>query len=222
MRKVSVLLAAFHGEKYIHEQIASILPQLEPCDELIISDDSPELALSFEDSRIKYIQGPQQGAIKNFEFLLAQARGDILVLSDQDDVWLPGKLERTRELLCEDEPALLVHGAYLTDERLNKTGQMSARTGLVRNLFRNSYTGCCMAFTKQLLPYILPFPKNIPMHDQWIGLRAERYGSVTVLSEPLMLWRRHGAAQTISPSSFKQKITWRINMLCVLLRGGCR
>ena len=219
---VSVLLAAYCGEKYIGEQIASILPQLEDGDELLVSDDSPEghtatcdIVLAFNDPRIRYMQGPRRGVIKNVEFLLGQAKGDILVLSDQDDVWLPGKLERTRESLAG--AMLLAHGAILTDEELRETGEVqSPAPGLLRNLVKNSYTGCCMAFTRALLPYILPFPDGIPMHDQWIGLRAEKFGKVRVADESFILHRRHGDTQTGRGSTLGQKIAWRWNMVKAL------
>ena len=222
---ISVLLAAYCGEKYIAAQIASILPQLNEEDELLVSDDSPEgamatreIVLSFNDRRIRYMQGPRQGStIKNVEFLLGQTRGDILVLSDQDDLWLPGKLDRTRELLSDAGPAVLAHGAMITDEALRETGEVQgARPGVLRNLAKNSYTGCCMAVTRELLPYILPFPEGIPMHDQWVGLRAERFGTVRVIDEPLILHRRHGDTQTGRGSTLRQKIQWRWNMLRAL------
>ena len=216
---ISVLLAAYCGEAFIAEQVASILPQLEPGDGLLISDDSPagHTVLSFNDPRICYMAGPRQGStIKNVEFLLGQARGDILVLCDQDDVWLPGKLDKTRALLDPAKPELLVHAARLTDENLREIGHSYARPGLLRNLLKNSYTGCCMAFTRALLPYVLPFPGGIPMHDQWIGLRAERFGAVYFAHKPLLLWRRHGGTQTGRGGTLTQKIMWRWRMLRAL------
>ena len=218
-----MLLPACCGEAYIATQVASILLQLGEEDELIISDDSPEMTMAFSDPRVKYIRGPRQGtAIKNVEFLLGQAGGEIIVLSDQDDVWLPGKLERTREKLDTDEPALLHHNAVTTDEHLRETGRTKARPGLWRNWLKNSYTGCCMAFTRALLPHVLPFPEGIPMHDQWIGLRAEQVGRVEFLDEPLLLWRRHGATQTGKPSGLKQKIVWRAKLARALMKTGKR
>jgi len=222
---ISVLLAAHCGERFIGEQIASILPQLGGDDELLVSDDSPEdhtaareIVLSFRDERVRYMPGPRLGVIKNVEFLLGRTQGDILVLSDQDDVWLPGKLERTRELLSGAGPALLAHGAALTDEALRETGEVqSPRPGVLRNLVKNSYTGCCMAFTRALLPHVLPFPEGIPMHDQWIALRAEKLGAVRVIDEPLILHRRHGDTQTGHGSTPGQKIQWRWSMLKALL-----
>ncbi|MCL2301456.1 MAG: glycosyltransferase [Firmicutes bacterium] len=218
-------MAAFCGEIFIAEQIASILPQLSDGDELLVSDDSPEghtatrdIVRSFQDARIRYMRGPRRGVIKNVEFLLGQARGGILVLSDQDDVWLPGKLARTREALEKPKPAVFAHSAAITDEALREIGEIQIpKPGLLRNLVKNSYTGCCMALTRELLPHILPFPETIPMHDQWIGLRAQRFGHVIAIGEPLILHRRHGDTQTGRGSTLRQKIQWRINMLKALL-----
>ncbi|MCL2446644.1 MAG: glycosyltransferase [Oscillospiraceae bacterium] len=215
---ISVLLTAYCGERFIGEQVASILAQLQPGDELIISDDSPNMTLQFDDPRVRYLQGPRQGVVPNVAFLLMQARGDILVLCDQDDVWLPGKLDAVRALQgC----SLLVHAAHVTDEHLNITGQTQAKPGMLRNIIKNSYTGCCMAFTRELLPHVLPFPKSLPMHDQWIGLQAERYGQVIVHNEPLILWRRHSGTQTGHRTTLQQKISWRIAIIKAL-KGGCR
>ena len=222
---ISVLLAAHCGEKYIHEQVASILPQLEGSDELLVSDDSPgghtatrDIVLAFRDPRIRYMSGPGLGIVKNVEYLLGQACGDILVLCDQDDVWLPGKLAKTREVLNPARPELLAHGASLTDEALYATGDIQrAKPGLLRNLAKNSYTGCCMAFTRMLLPHILPFPDGIPMHDQWIALRAERFGTVHAIAEPYILHRRHAETQTGRGSTLGQKIAWRWRMIKALL-----
>jgi len=227
---ISVLLAAYCGENYIAEQIASILPQLRWRDELLVSDDSPEghtatreAVLAFADERIRYMQGPRQGVIKNVEYLLTQARGDILVLCDQDDVWLPDKLKCTRSTLVQCGPALLIHDAKLTDENLRVTEESlfrlrGAKQGFWRNLLKNGYTGCCMAFTRELLPHILPFPEGIPMHDQWIGLQAERLGRVEWMEGPTyILHRRHGGAQTGGGSTLRQKIAWRRRLLRALL-----
>ena len=231
---LSVLLAAYcateHCE-YITEQMASILPQLGEFDELLVSDDSPEGCTAvkeavgaFDDPRIRYIEGPKQGStIKNVEFLLGEARGKILVLSDQDDVWLPGKLVRVREHLPLGEPAVLLHDAKVTDAQLQITeeslfAQRGVVPGFLRNFIKNGYTGCCMALTKELLPYILPFPEGLPMHDQWIGLRGEKCARVILLREQLIIYRRHAGAQTgQATAGIGQKIKWRWGMAKALL-----
>ena len=228
-RNISVLLAAYRDDRYITEQIVSVLPQLREHDELLVGDDSPgghlaikKAVLSFMDPRVKYLRGPGLGTIKNVEFLLGRAGGDILVLCDQDDVWLPEKLERIRKHLPVQEPAVLLHDAKLADAHLNITcGSLfelrKVKTGLWRNLIKNGFTGCCMALTKELLPYVLPFPAGIPMHDQWIGLQAIRHGKVILIHEPLILYRRHAGAQTGQATSLRQKIKWRVGIVRALL-----
>lgn len=99
---ISVCVATYNGEKYLQEQLDSILIQLAPDDELIISDDfSTDKTRSILDSyradpRIKLLEGPQKGIIKNFEHAINQASGDLIFLADQDDVWLPDKVADTK------------------------------------------------------------------------------------------------------------------------------
>ena len=228
---ISVLLAAYCGEAYITEQIASILPQLHEHDELLVSDDSlagdngtRQAVFSFADPRIRYIRGPGRGTIKNMEFLLGQARGDILVLSDQDDVWLTGKLTEIRRQASgiRGTPAVLMHDAKLTDAQLRVAceslfKERGVKPGFLRNLIKNGFTGCCMALTRELLPYVLPFPAGIPMHDQWIGLQATRHGKVILINEPLILYRRHAGTQTGQATSLRQKIKWRAGIVKALI-----
>lgn len=222
-------MAAYNGEKYIGEQIESILPQLEPDDELIISDDAPggetqriaEFYAAY-DSRVKYVKGEGRGVVKNFENALKLARGQVIFLCDQDDVWLNGKVARVMAEF-ESGASLVLHDAKITDEKLNVTaesffGLRGSKGGFLRNLVRNSYMGCCMAFTKGILEKALPFPEDIPMHDQWIGLVAELNGGARMISEPLLLYRRHGGNVTGKRVTAAQKLTWRLNLIRILLR----
>ena len=227
--KISVLLPAYLGERYLPAQLDSILPQMGPSDELIISDDSPPdkpatwaLAEQYaaKDRRVKVLRGPGRGVIRNVEFLLGQAKGEYIFLSDQDDVWLPRKLEKARSAL-EAGALLAMHDATLTDADLHPTGrtlfeERGAGAGTAKNILRNGYTGCCMAFRREFLAYALPFPKHIPMHDQWLGLLAERHGEVVWITEPLLLHRRHESAQTIRGGSAAQKIKWRLEIMAAL------
>lgn len=91
---ISVCIATYNGEKYLEEQLDSILPQLDSRDELIISDDgSKDATLAIikrytaQDQRIKFFKGPGKGVIANFEFAINQSQGEFIFLADQDDVW---------------------------------------------------------------------------------------------------------------------------------------
>lgn len=220
--KISVLLAAYNGEKYISQQIASILPQLGGDDELIISDDSPNgntfaaVEAFLADKRVKYVKGPQRGVDANKEFLFGVCTGDVAFLCDQDDVWMPDKIEKVMAQINSGAGCVL-HDAYLTDSDLNKTGQTlfdmrNAGKGTVRNILKNCYTGSCMALTRQAFTAALPFPKDIPMHDQWLGLVCEKTVKTVFLDEPLILWRRNEGSMTGGRTSFIQKFKWRFNI----------
>lgn len=220
--KISVLLAAYNGEKYIAEQVASILPQLGQTDELIISDDSSNTAtfqavsVFLTDDRIRYIKGPRNGVDANKEFLFGVCTGDVAFLCDQDDVWLPDKVSEVMKKISEGYGCVL-HNAFLTDPALDKTGETlfslrNAGSGTVRNIIRNCYTGSCMALTRRTFESALPFPKDIPMHDQWLGLVAEKVGKVAFIEKPLMLWRRNEGSMTGGRTSAVQKLRWRINI----------
>ena len=226
--KVSVCMAAYHGERYIEAQIRSVLPQLRQGDELLVSDDAPGgeterivRALAREDARVRYLCGPGQGVVRNFASVLSAASGDVLFLCDQDDVWLPDKLRLVLQKI-EGGACLVVHDARVTDENLRETAPSyfalhGSRPGFWRNFLRNSYMGCCMAFTRDVRDAALPFPPGIPMHDQWIGLTAERRGRVCFLPQALLLYRRNGDNVTGGRTSAGQKILWRLSLLRALL-----
>ena len=225
--KISVLVAAYNGEKYIAQQLASILPQLGEGDEVLISDDSrspktKEACRSFlKDSRVTYLEGPHKGVDKNKEFLLRQCTGDVAFLSDQDDVWLPHKVKRVMTAI-QSGACCVMHNARLTDSDLNPVGKSLFEVrhvgkGRLRNILLNGYTGCCMALTREAFEAALPFPEKIPMHDQWLGLISETVGRVEFIDEPLLLWRRNEGSATGGRTSLVQKIIWRIEIVTALL-----
>ena len=221
--RISVALAAYKGESFIEEQLRSILAQLSPCDEVVVSDDFPQgktkdvvVRIGKEDGRIRYVEGPGKGLIKNFENAINVCTGDYIFLADQDDVWLPDKVEKVCEKL-DAGADLVLHNAMVTDGKLKIENTSffkshGTKTGFFNNIVKNSYMGCCMAFRKGLKEKIMPFPENLPMHDQWIGLIAEKTGKVSLVEKPLILYRRHGNNMTGGQTSLKQKIMWRISI----------
>ena len=227
---ISAVIAAFNGERFIADQILSVLPQLGAGDELLVSDDNPsdpgtaEAVKRFaeSDGRIKYLTGPSKGVIKNFEFLISRAKGDYIFLCDQDDVWLEGKVEAVMKEFDRGADVVM-HNAYITDGALDRTGATTfemnrAGTGIIKNIVKNTYQGSCMAFRSELKKYILPFPDRLPMHDQWIGLVGEKHGSVRLIDRPYLLYRRHGSNLSGNGSSALQKLKWRIDIVGCLLR----
>ena len=228
--KISVALAAYKGEQYISGQIDSILSQLGENDELIVSDDYPEgktrdIVLDYQskDKRIRYIEGEGKGVVKNFENALKACTGDIIFLSDQDDVWMPDKVELVIKEFSNGAD-LVLHDASVTDSVLNITEPSyfavhCSNASFFGNMARNSFVGCCMAFTKQVLLESLPFPEALPMHDWWIALVAlKKKRKVVLLSKPLIKWRRHSETVTGGKTTLSQKVIWRIKMLLSLAR----
>ncbi len=223
MSRVSVAMAAYNGEKYIRKQLESILCQLEEDDEIIISldpskDSTQKVIESMKDQRIKLFQGPQKGVKKNFENALRHCQNEIIFLADQDDIWLEGKVEHV--LSAFDQGASVVmHDARIVDNE-NHTicasffEMKNVKTGFIHNLIKNGYMGCCMAFRKDLLQYILPIPEYIYMHDQWIGLVGEQIGKNVLIDQPYLLYRRHGDnVSDIQHGTWKEMIYKRIQML---------
>lgn len=234
---ISVCMATYNGAAYIEEQLESILLQLPESGEVVIADDGStdgtldKIAL-LADARIRVIAAGEKrlGPIYNLERALKQARNDIIFLADQDDVWLPGKVERCVAVLRDS--TLVMHDANLLrwvnnglDEAFVRGGLYSSirpyGSGILRNWLVNGYTGCCMAFRRELLEKALPFPKNLPMHDQWLGLVAEKFFSVSYIPESLIDYRLHAASATHiekSPAGIFQKIKWRLDLAKALLR----
>lgn len=224
---ISVCLAAYNGEKHIGAQMASILASPRVT-ELLVSDDGStdgtrEVVAAVTDPRVKLLAGPKKGVIRNFEFLLGQAAGTYIFLSDQDDVWLERKVDAMLPALAEAD--LVVSDCAVVDEQLKVVtpsffAARGSGPGLVKNFLRNSFLGCCMAFRREVLDYVLPFPARVPMHDWWIGLMASRKGRVRFLDEVLVLYRRHGANATyavVSEAPLLQQLRWRLRMLGALL-----
>ncbi len=206
---ISVCMATFDGARFVQRQVATILEQLEPGDELVVSDDSSTddtvaIVRSFGDPRIRVLEASTfRSPLLNFEHAIRNARGDTIVLSDQDDIWLPNKLPLVRQLFAGEtsRPYLVVLDAEVVDEseRLlepSVLAKLDAGPGLLKNLWANRYLGCCMAFSSDLLATAFPFPPGVGMHDIWLGQLCERIGKTAFVHVVTMRYRRHDETAT--------------------------
>jgi glycosyltransferase involved in cell wall biosynthesis len=227
---VSVCLAAFNGEKYIEEQVESILMQLGSDDELIISDDGSldntmEIVSLFCDKRMVVLHNQgKHGFVGNFENALNHAKGDIIFLADQDDLWKSNKVKVIKEQLRQYD--LVVHDAEMIDGEgclLGNTyySTMHHKIDFLSNLWKTRWLGCCMAFRREVLEMCLPFPRNIVAHDYWIGMLGMLKFRYCFIDDILICYRRHG--NNTSPSGEKSTntiyykiVTKRMNMLVAL------
>lgn len=193
---ISVCIATYNGSRFINEQLSSILPQLGKDDEVVVSDDGStddtlKIIEDFDDERITIlVNSERHGVIGNFENALRNAHGEYIFLSDQDDVWAPDKVRKCMNLL-EACDMVLHNMQFMNSDKPDFFSIRKARTGIIRNLCRNSYSGCCMAFRRKVLSWCLPFPKSIPMHDVWMGIMTEIEGKVIFTNDCLLQYRIH-------------------------------
>jgi glycosyltransferase involved in cell wall biosynthesis len=224
---ISVCLAAFNGRRHIEAQVASILASPRVT-ELLVSDDgstdgTQEVIAALADPRVRLLRGPGRGVVANFEHLLRQASGRYLFLADQDDVWLEGKVDAM--LAALEHADLAVSDCSIVDDdlRVITPSFFAARgsgPGVLKNFLRNSFLGCCMAFRREVLDYVLPFPRGVAMHDWWIGLMVNRRGRVRFIDDILVQYRRHGANATdalVSQAPLLRQLRWRLALLGALL-----
>lgn len=233
---ISVCIATYNGEKYIKDQIDSILNQLGSEDEIIISDDGSDdgtikVINEFNDKRIKIVYNNlERGYTHNFENAIKNASGDFIFLSDQDDVWMDNKVSETMNSL--EKCDFVVSDALFVDENLEDLkhtffSMRGGSKGFLKNMYKSQYLGACIAFKKEILVKLLPFPQKTELcpHDLWISLISEFYFKTIVIYKPLIKYRRHGnnvstGGETSSNSRYIQ-IKFRLYCLMqVILRLG--
>jgi glycosyltransferase involved in cell wall biosynthesis len=208
--QISVCIATFNGERFIDEQLQSILMQLPKGGEVVIVDDASTdrtvaIISGYADARIRlYRHDNNLGYVAAFARAIALARGDVIFLSDQDDVWVKGRIERMLSALG-DGMVLASTAGLLPDGRLMRqpiTGrdwaasEWTARRPFMATaaliLGTSMYYGCAMALRREFRDVVLPFPAFVKeSHDQWIALCAIRTRSLRVLDTVTVLRRIH-------------------------------
>jgi len=219
---ISVCIASYNGEKFIGQQLNSILSQIGPGDEVVITDDDSgdqtELVVQdFKDSRIRFFANSGRlGHVKNFERALNLSRGELIFLSDQDDVWAEGRVQKMIDNMRQHGNALLLASNFdLIDEKGREIG-LFRKLGAVRNhrwlqvfdifVGRAPYYGCTFLIDRRLLKYCLPVPNWIESHDIWMALVASLRGSVANMQESTLLHRLHDNNITVT----KRRSLWKI------------
>lgn len=224
-KRVSVCMAAYNGEKYVVQQLRSVLDQLGDEDEVVIIDDCshdetvPRID-ELGDPRVRLLRHKRNlGVMQTFEDALRSATGEFLFLCDDDDIWPATKVARYLRAFEENpESGIVSSSVTVIDEQgarvSNSRFDRRFAPGFWRNLIRNHYQGSAMAIRAALLEKVLPFPKSSGfLHDAWIGTRADLLGIKTVfLEEDLLLYRRHSNNAT-RPRSIIGKAKGRLELL---------
>lgn len=225
---ITICIATYNGEEFIHKQILSILNQIGIDDEVLISDDNStdntlEIIKNINDHRIHIFSNNFRSPIKNFEFLIKKSTGDIIFLSDQDDIWEYNKVQAHLSQYKQNPlTGLVISNINLIDKydiSINREFYKKAFTSKIYyNLFYNNYIGCSISFKNTLKKYLIPFPKNIPMHDWWIGVISSIFSNVIYLNEKLVCYRIHENNFTnINNYSLLKKCIMRLRFLYYII-----
>jgi len=217
---ITVLMGTFNGEKWVGEQLDSLLNQTLMPDRILIHDDcSTDSTLAIlRDYQSKYpelvevVRNPSNsgGSAQNFISMMTNVRDDYLMLCDQDDIWLPDKVRLSYEKITQMEtvwgastPCLMHSDLTVVDEDL--TPQASSfqqstfanydRTTLKDQIIQNTATGCTIMYNRALAGLITYTPRHMVMHDWWISLIAAAFGHMGHIDDRTILYRQHRANQ---------------------------
>lgn len=204
--RVVVLMSTYQGARYVVEQLRSILDQLPPGGRIVVRDDgstdgTPDTILALNDGRITLTRGPNIGFARSFLNLLAEAPEDtdMVMLADQDDVWLPHKIQRAWDHLAPlaGVPALYCSRLQLVDAQLRPIGLTPLRKrppSFENALAENIVTGCTAAMNPHSVRLVHQCgdPGLIHFHDWWCYLVVAAFGRVVYDPEPTVLYRQHG------------------------------
>lgn len=212
MSNISVAMATYNGEKFISQQLESIINQTVIPDEIIVCDDNSSdksieiinKILGNTNINYKIIRHDvNKGLVRSFRDAIDMSTGDIVFLCDQDDVWIQDKIEKVVSSFDEKDCVLAISNAYLTDDNLvkqsmtlwdllsfNGVAMINKKNIYAEMLKRNIFTGMCMAFRKDFWVKVSECPRCM-IHDEWIAWNAINEGKIRFISEPLVLYRQH-------------------------------
>ena len=231
----SICMACYNGEKYIAKQIDSILKQIAENDELIIVDDcstdnTVRVINDFEDKRIQLVcNNTNIGVNKAFEKAIKKAKGTIIFMADQDDIWTENRYvimtEKLKEknVMCVSGNSIAIDGEgnyidfYLGE--LHSSDSYAYKKNIEKMFAGKAYYyGCAMAFHRNLDDIILPFPQKIESHDLWIAMAANLLKSNYHIDDVVLERRVHGSNASIVSRPLSKKIYSRIVFVWMLFQ----
>ncbi len=201
---ISIVMATYNGEKYLREQVDSLLAQSYPSLEFVFVDDASadaSLAIlkeyALHDSRIHLVANPiNQGLLATFETGIRAAKGEMIALSDQDDVWMPEKISLLAGTIGSH--SLIYADSALTDAGGTITGKFSDRNYLcdyptaLHYVFGTKAMGHAMLFKREIIDIASPFPDYVG-HDYILGFAAAALNGVSYFPATLVNYRQHSS-----------------------------
>ncbi|MFZ6692046.1 glycosyltransferase family 2 protein [Undibacterium sp. SXout20W] len=234
MPTIDIALASYNGEKFIRDQIGSILSnRIElagfALGSIIVSDNmsTDQTAtivseIASEHPNVKLYLNSLRGVVKNFGNALAHTTADYVMLSDQDDIWLDEKIQMSLQKLLElerdsgsDVPLLVFSDLAVTNSELEITHPSFFKSQNINpknfqsipNIFlSNVAAGCTMIVNRKLLEIALPLPAEAIVHDWWLILIASVIGRVAYIETPTILYRQHENNQIGAPTQYYRQI----------------
>ncbi len=232
---MSVCMATYNGTRFLREQLDSILPQLGPDDELVVVDDHSSdgtvgLLRSYGDARIRvHVNERNLRAPASFARSIALARGEVIVLADQDDTWLAGRVDALVAAL--DAPGIVAVAS--NSDYVDATGRPVAfpmpplaatdSRRHVANLARiyagrAAYYGCAMAFRASFRSVLLPMPRYVEAHDLWTAMAANLAGGIAHMERATLRRRIHGNNASVIVRPLHRKLWARVKFTLSLVQ----
>jgi glycosyltransferase involved in cell wall biosynthesis len=202
---VSIAMTTYNGARFLEKQLDSIYSQTYRNIEVFVCDDGSTdgTVRILEEYKNRYglnylINEKHLGFIKNFEKAIGLCKGKFIALADQDDIWLPQKIERLvqgigdHSLIYSDASYIDENGTVFAPSIRQFTGNIFfSGKPLYMLFFRNCVTGCTILFKRELLDDGLPVPSEMPSHDWWLTIVACKKNGICPIDEPLVLYRKH-------------------------------
>lgn len=208
MAKISVAMAVYNGEKYLPKQLDSILKQLEPQDEIVVSydksrDNTWQLLQEYQSKypQVRVLENQNPGINGNFNNAIAGCKGDYIFICDQDDRWADNKRVAVVESFEKHGADMVIHnGVHIDGEGKVISDPFFSMyrigDGKLKNILKPRYSGCCTAFTREMAAKIMPMPMKLDAYDHWIGTVGEFFGKIAYDERILLYHRLHGGNVT--------------------------
>lgn len=225
-KKIDILMATYNGEKYLVEQLDSIINQTYHNWNLLIRDDNStdktlEIIQNYhkKDKRIKILKDNKGnlGIVRNFEELLKSSESEFIMFSDQDDIWVENKLDMYLKMIEKiKNKGFMIHSdAILFDKNKSNIlkdtfiSKKAINRGLENVFFNYFVQGATILISKEIKNFILPFPKEVYLHDRYIHLISELFFERIFVNKALIYYRQHGDNQIGAKNTIRELLSKR-------------